>query len=163
MKKTINALLLAVSIILLDQLSKYYAMDWLIEAGAPIRLTSFLNLVLVFNQGISFGLLSQQDAGLFLIITTSLLVVALLIWLWRSQERWQQLALSMIIGGAIGNIIDRVRIGAVIDFVDIHLAGYHWPAFNLADSMIVIGVGILMWLNIRADEKTDKQEEKGEA
>lgn len=132
-------------VLVLDQLTK----NWIMvesEAGRlPITLFPFANLALVWNTGVSFGMFQYIEHGhLILTSLTSAFVVGLLIWLFRSKDIFEISALGLIIGGAIGNIWDRLRFGAVVDFLDFHIAGYHWPVFNIADSAICIGVGLLM-------------------
>ena len=127
-----------------DQLSKLWLIGVVQGAGGYIEVTGFFNLVMVWNRGISFGLLPSEGAGRWVLIgVTGAIVVALLVWLSRVTERWLALSLGLVIGGASGNIIDRVVYGAVADFFDMHAFGYHWPAFNIADSAIVIGVCML--------------------
>lgn len=136
----------AAGVVLLDQLTKYVARDALWEPERMVEVTSFLNLVPVENRGISFGLLeSESGFGPWLIGGLALVVaIALLVWMARTRRVLPALALGLVVGGALGNVIDRARLGWVIDFVDIHAAGYHWPAFNLADAGITIGVGLLL-------------------
>ena len=110
--------------------------------------TSFLNLVLVFNPGASFSFLA--DAGGWQKWFFVVLALGISFWLLgllhrHAQERLLPVALSLILGGAIGNVIDRLRFDAVVDFLDFHLAGYHWPAFNVADSAITVGVALMLW------------------
>lgn len=139
-------LALALLVLVLDQISK----TWVL---ANFRLmdrqtvTSFFNLVLVFNPGASFSFLA--DAGGWQ--KWFFVVLALVISLWllgllkkHAQERLMPAALSLILGGALGNVIDRLRFDAVVDFLDFHVAGYHWPAFNVADSSIFIGVALML-------------------
>lgn len=116
----------------------------------PRALLPVLNLVLVHNRGISFGLFAQMQPWMPLLLTigTSAIALALCFWLARATDRATCLALGLIIGGAIGNIIDRLRFGAVTDFLDFHWHAYHWPAFNLADSAIFMGVVILLLIGI---------------
>lgn len=118
------------------------------ETFKTVTLTPFLNFVMVWNKGISFGLLDAQagNNGLLslLLIASSLLIALLLIlWLALTPRKLTALALALIAGGALGNVIDRVRFGAVADFIDLHLGDRHWPAFNLADSCIVAGAVLL--------------------
>ncbi|MEM7046418.1 MAG: signal peptidase II [Pseudomonadota bacterium] len=126
-------------VFVLDQVSKAWAMGFL--QACPIcgqGLTPFFNLTLVSNYGISFGLLaSKADAWLFSLIVIVLTGV-LIWWTWRTTHG--RLFLGAVIGGAIGNLMDRLRLGYVVDFLDFHLAGWHWPAFNVADMAIVGGV-----------------------
>lgn len=130
----------------LDQITKVLAYGALWEPERQIEVTGFFNLVPVENRGISFGLLeSESGVGPWLIAGLAVLISGgLLVWLARAKRWLLGLALGLIVGGAIGNVIDRARLGWVIDFIDLHAAGYHWPAFNLADSGITIGVGLLL-------------------
>ena len=115
-------------------------------AETGIEVLPFFNLVLTFNRGVTFGLLAtDHPAGRWLLTLLAVAVVlGLGAWLVRARDRMQASALGLIIGGAIGNVVDRLRQGAVTDFLDFHVQGYHWPAFNLADSAIVIGVLLLI-------------------
>ncbi len=137
-------------VLLLDQWSKQVLLFDVGIAGRVIEVTSFFNLVMVWNHGVSFGLFAaDDDSRRWLLIAVALAICAVLCWLvWRQADRFQALAYGMIIGGAIGNVIDRIRFGAVADFFDVHLYGYHWPAFNIADSAIVIGVAMLLYDSI---------------
>jgi signal peptidase II len=134
-------LLIAAMVILLDQSSKALMQGVLDLAAQPIEVTPFFNLVMVWNRGVSFGMFDSGGAlapwllsGLALAV-----VVALLMWLRRADQWLTAIGLGMVIGGALGNVVDRIRLGAVVDFLDFHVAGYHWPAFNLADSAICVG------------------------
>lgn len=166
MNSKIQALLLCLCTMVLDQLSKWWVLEnfirpegevmsffaWLQNTERlgfnAIEITSYFNIVLVWNEGISFGLFSNFSDTALLLSGLSLVVsVILLIWLWRSDDKGLQLILGMIIGGALGNVIDRIRFGAVADFLDFHAAGLHWPAFNLADSAITVGVMLLLVKN----------------
>lgn len=110
-----------------------------------IEVFSFFNLVYVWNRGVSFGMFNQiESAQLILSILQGSIIFILLIWLYFNKNPRFTYALSLIIGGALGNLSDRIKHGAVADFLDFHIWGYHWPAFNLADSVIFIGVAILL-------------------
>jgi signal peptidase II len=144
----ILAILTITMVMLADQLSKWYMLEMVkIAERPPIEVTSFFNLVMVWNKGVSFGMLSQsQDWMPWLLIAVAIVISGILsVWLWRSQDRFISLALGLVIGGALGNVIDRVRFKAVADFFDFHMMGYHWPAFNIADSAICVGVALLLW------------------
>ena len=143
--------------VVLDQLSKWGMLSGLFGlpfwapdqkfAWAPgVEVTSFFNLVTVWNRGVSFGLFSNDSQmGPWLLSAMALAIsIALVIWLRKAETRWLATALGLVIGGAIGNVIDRMRLGAVYDFLDFHAFGYHWPAFNVADMTIFIGVGLLL-------------------
>jgi signal peptidase II len=133
----------AAAVVLLDQLSKAALLTMLDD---PVVVTPFLNLVVVWNRGVSFGMFDSTGAyGPWLLSGLALAVVAALLWwLRRVEQPFVAVALGLVIGGALGNVIDRVRFGAVFDFLDVHVAGYHWPAFNVADSAICIGAVLLL-------------------
>jgi len=139
-------LLFSLLLVVADQLTKILAMNTLLAGGKAIEVAPFLNLVVVWNRGVSFGLFSHDWAGAPWVLSAVAvaIVVLLCFWLARAQRRLTALALGAVIGGAIGNVIDRARFGAVYDFVDLHYAGWHWPAFNLADSAITLGVVALL-------------------
>ena len=133
-------------IIVLDQLTKFWVVSAL-KLGQSIELTGFLNLVFVYNPGAAFSFLS--DAGGWQRWFFVVLAIAVSGWLTflirqHAAERLLPLAATLILGGALGNVIDRIRFGAVVDFVDVHAAGWHWPAFNVADSAISAGVTLLI-------------------
>lgn len=134
--------------LLSDQLSKEWLIGVLNQRGnEPMTLTSFFNLVMVWNHGVSFGMLSEPGTQVrYFLIGVALVIVAIMgLWLYHCTTRWVAGAIGLVIGGAIGNVIDRIRFGAVADFFDFHLYGVHWPAFNIADASIFIGVALLVW------------------
>ena len=150
-------LALALLVLVLDQISK----GWVL---ANFRLmdrqivTSYFNLVLVFNAGASFSFLA--DAGGWQKWFFVALALGISLWLLsllrkHAQERLMPAALSLILGGAIGNVVDRLRFDAVVDFLDFHLAGYHWPAFNVADSAIFVGVALMLWHQFRFGKENE--------
>lgn len=130
-----------------DQASKQWVLLWFQKGGEPFSLTSFLNIILSGNQGISFGLL-KADSSLgvvLLIVVAAFLSLYLLKCLWQSRHGWSSFFYSLVLGGAMGNITDRILYKKVIDFIDFHVAGYHWYTFNMADCGVVIGVcGLLI-------------------
>lgn len=145
-QRTLGGLFISVLVIALDQWSK-----WLITTGFELYevrpITSWFNLVLVHNTGAAFSLL--QDAGWqrwFFVVLTSVVTIGLLVWLVRlGSNAWRLRAgIVLILGGAIGNLIDRVRLGYVVDFLDVYVNSWHWPAFNVADSAICCGVALLI-------------------
>lgn len=142
----------------LDQVTKVLVQLKLpLGSQAPL-IPGLLNLVHVRNKGAAFGLLSDwsaQFAWLFFVATTALVLVVLGYLLWRLPDgHWPAaLGYSLVLTGALGNLIDRVRLGEVVDFIDVYWGRYHWPAFNVADSLVCIGTAILVWVIIR-DEKT---------
>ena len=133
-------------LLILDQLTKVIAKNSLFE-GVSQPVTSFLNWTLVYNSGAAFSFLAQAG-GWQRWFFTSVGIIAALIMIWLIRKNSHQtifsLALSLVLSGAIGNVIDRIIYGAVVDFVDVHYMGWHWPAFNIADSAISIGVILLI-------------------
>jgi signal peptidase II len=141
-------LLLASAVVVLDQITKAIALETLAPGLPQVVFDDWLALTLVMNPGLAFGLLGSVPAA-WRWVVAALSVVALLV-LARVALRvlptggWPgRLAIGLIFGGAVGNLIDRARFGAVVDFVDVHWRGWHWPAFNVADSAISIGVVLL--------------------
>ena len=134
-------------IILLDQASKQLVENSLLVFES-VSLLPFLNLTLVYNEGAAFSFLSDQGGWqrwLFVLLAGAVTLV-LLFWLrrLRNTELWLAVALSLIIGGAVGNLLDRLLFGHVIDFIDIYYRQWHWPAFNVADSAISVGVVLIL-------------------
>ncbi len=147
--------LLAALVILLDQWTKVLAED-LLRYGEPRVVTGFFNFTLLYNKGAAFSMLS--DAGgwqhwLFSVIAAVVSVV-LAVWLYRLPRtaRLEPFALALVLGGAIGNLIDRLRLGHVVDFIQLHYRELYWPAFNLADSAITLGAGLLILLMLRRSD-----------
>ncbi|HEC06183.1 MAG TPA: lipoprotein signal peptidase [Thiolapillus brandeum] len=145
-------LLLALLVLVLDQASK----AWVMAVFQPYEVLPVLpvfNLTLVFNEGAAFSFLSNAGGWQrwFFVGLTSLISLGLLVWLLRlkASERLTGLALALILGGALGNLVDRLRLGKVTDFLDFHWQGWHWPAFNLADSAITLGVMLMLLVSFR--------------
>lgn len=140
--------LLAAAIVLAaDQASKYWIVNVLdLPSLGSVELLSWLNLTMVWNQGVTFGLLRQGSAtGTYVLAGVSMLVVCfLLTWMARAERVLLAVALGAVAGGAIGNVLDRLRFGRVVDFIHAHAFGYSWYVFNVADAAIVCGVGILI-------------------
>lgn len=144
-----RGLVVAALVAIADQLSKAWLL-WLFAERQPVErmmpVTGFFNLVLTWNRGMSFGLFNNDatlNALIFTVIAAAI-VTGLVIWLRRAQEPLIAVAIGLVIGGAIGNVVDRLVRGAVVDFLDFHLGGWHWFAFNLADAAICIGVGLMV-------------------
>lgn len=140
------ALSLAAIVLLLDQASKWIILGLFAQPPLFVEVTGFFNLVLAYNYGVSFGILNTESAWKPWALSALALVIVgiLLFWLRREQQRWFSIGVGLVIGGALGNVIDRLRLGAVVDFLDFHLGTWHWPAFNVADSAVVTGVVILL-------------------
>jgi signal peptidase II len=137
--------LAAAAVLVLDQLSKWAMIGLLAGRPDSIEVVPFFNLVMVWNRGVSFGLFNTGLSQPWIFVATALVMVAALaVWLVRVSSHWIAVPLGLIIGGALGNVLDRLRFGAVADFLDFHLGAAHWPAFNVADSAITVGVGLLL-------------------
>ncbi|MBO38024.1 MAG: signal peptidase II [Rhodospirillaceae bacterium] len=150
-------MLLSILTIFFDQLSKWWILNVIMVPANTIPVTQFFNLVLVHNRGASFGIFSDAPgwASIALIVFAIIISIMLAIWMWQAQETLLSVALGLVIGGAIGNVIDRIRFGAVVDFLDFHAGGWHWPAFNVADSAITLGVILLILDSLKTkSEKT---------
>ena len=135
----------AFALVVVDQIVKVLVLQWL-RSGEVVEVTPFFNLVMVWNRGVSFGLFAHEAEVMPYVLSgvAVAISVALLVWLARAERRWIAAAIGLVVGGAVGNVIDRLRFGAVADFFDVHVAGWHWPAFNVADAAIVVGVGMIL-------------------
>lgn len=138
-------LLLVSSILLLDQFTKYLAIQFLAPYRV-IKILPFLNLVYVENTGTAFGLFRSLGSAFF-ILTASVATLVIAYLMLKDSKNW--FAYSLIIGGALGNITDRLFRGYVIDFVDLYLGNFHWPAFNIADTAISIGMVLFIYRSIK--------------
>lgn len=138
--------MIAALALVLDQASKTWILESVMQPPRVIEITPFFNIVLTWNRGVSFGMFNNHSAyGPYLLTGLAIvIIIALSVWLWRATTRTSVLALGLIIGGAIGNVVDRVLYGAVVDFLDVHAFGYHWPAFNVADSAVCVGAAMLV-------------------
>ena len=140
-------ILVAIPVILLDQATKWWILNEVMAPPRTIPITDFFNIVLVWNRGVSFGMFGTDSPwGPVLLSALALIISAcLVIWLRRVEDRFLAAAIGLVLGGALGNVIDRLQYGAVADFLDFHAFGYHWPAFNVADSAITVGVVLLLY------------------
>jgi signal peptidase II len=131
-------------VVALDQLSKWQMMR--LMPAKVVEVTGFFNFVQVCNTGISFGLMPGESTLKPWILSAfaAAVVIGLLIWVRRKDSLLLMAGSGLVVGGALGNVVDRLRLGCVIDFIDVHAAGWHWPAFNLADSAITVGVALLL-------------------
>lgn len=134
-----------------DQLSKWFVLNRLeLDDVGQIELLTVgpfgLDLTMVWNRGVTFGMLTGESSWHQIALSVLALAVAafLLRWMARAENRLTAVALGAVVGGAVGNVIDRLRFGAVVDFVDVHGWGWHWYVFNLADAAIVLGVSALV-------------------
>ena len=173
-------LIMSACIVLADQISKWVVVEHVIrpalygESGssffqwygnplqitqnAAIQINSFFNIVMAWNTGVSFSMFNQiGDWGPYILTTIALgITLTFCYWLVRAKHPVYAFGYALVIGGALSNIIDRLRFGAVIDFLDVHAYGYHWPAFNVADCAIVAGIGLLIIVSLSFDLK-DKE------
>jgi signal peptidase II len=134
-------------------------------AGEVREVTPFFNLVLMYNTGAAFSFLAGAGGWQRWFFTAITIVIsAAIVYMLRKPQRGRTvpLALALVLGGALGNLYDRITLGHVVDFVQLHAAGYYWPAFNVADSAITIGVALLIWDSLRpgADASESAPQEK---
>lgn len=142
------AAIIVVLIIIIDQYTKFLVLTKVNED--PLVILPFFNIVSVWNKGISFGILSHTQYSNILFFCIATLIVSILVYLSFKDKGKNILPYGLIIGGGIANIIDRINYGAVFDFLDFHIGKYHWPAFNIADSAIFIGIVFLL-LNLKEE------------
>jgi len=145
-----------------DQLSKWYILK---NYDSPLkidRITSFFNILLAWNRGVSFSFFA--DGGDYtpyiLSLLTAVITLGIIIWIFREKDFYNRLFLAMIAGGALGNLTDRIRFKAVIDFLDFYVGEYHWPAFNVADSAISVGAILFLVYSYMKNSKTKESERK---
>ena len=139
-----TGLLVVLVTVFLDQCSKLWVLNSFVP-GEAISVTPFFNLVLVFNPGAAFSFLADHAGWQrWFLSVIALAISGWIIWQLRQMRSWSWLGFGMalIMGGALGNLIDRLWLGMVIDFIDIHAAGWHWPAFNIADSAVCVGAAL---------------------
>ena len=144
-------LAIAIVVLLLDQLSKWSALNNL-QMGVPEPVLPFMNWLLLFNPGAAFSFLAQGSGWQRWFFTIlGLVASAYIIWLLNKSQSDKLLcvALSLILGGALGNVLDRMMYGAVVDFIDLYYGSWHWPAFNVADSAICVGAALIIWGELR--------------
>jgi lipoprotein signal peptidase len=152
-----QGLIIALVVFIADQLSKYFMLAVVnIDERPPITLTPFLDIVMVWNRGVSFGMFAGNAPGqaLFLILLAVVIVAFLVTWLARGPGWLASRGIGLVIGGALGNVADRMLHGAVADFFYFHLGPYYWPAFNVADAAICIGVALLCLDSMLSREKS---------
>ncbi|MBR4860219.1 MAG: signal peptidase II [Alphaproteobacteria bacterium] len=160
MKKYLIIISIIVSTLFLDQISKGFLL-YLITGGVPLsgsawdvvpfpymmtNVFDFFNIVFTWNPGTSFSMFRAlgESAPLVMIVAISFVIGGILYYLFARAKKYEIVPLALVCGGALGNLVDRIRFGAVIDFLDFHVGGWHWPAFNVADVCIVVGVGLYL-------------------
>ena len=157
-------LIIAPLLLVLDQLSKLYIDRNFLLGESVTVFKNFFHITYIRNKGAAFGILSGSPWRVPFFVTIGVIACVALLWYLystRAEQKLLQTALVMVFAGAIGNIIDRVRLSEVIDFIDVHWYQYHWPAFNIADSAITVGVG-LMILDLWREERRLKKAKRPE-
>ena len=153
-------LILALVLFITDQVSKILIRNFVLAHDGHIEVFPFFNLVYVWNYGVSFGMFqSETNMGVLILIAIAAIITALFaVILVRAENMTTAIGCGVIIGGSCGNIVDRIWHVAVYDFLDFHAFGYHWPAFNIADSCVVIGIAIIaydsLFLSPKSEQKT---------
>lgn len=141
--------LFIVFLLFIDQITKLYFIDFITPIRGVYEVNPVLNFVHVWNRGVSFGMFSSFIYSNILFLFLSMLItLALIFLLFKEDTSLYSVSYSLIIGGAIGNMLDRARYGGVFDFIDFHMFGYHWPAFNMADSFIFVGAFIFLYCSL---------------
>ncbi|MDY0185412.1 MAG: signal peptidase II [Desulfuromonadaceae bacterium] len=147
-KRRYGLLLLACLVVVpLDQWTKYLVTQHFELYQSRTIVQHYLNLVYVQNSGAAFGIFADSAIRVPFLSAIAILAIAVIVWILprlEPQQRWLRLGLVLVLPGALGNLIDRLRFGAVIDFIDVHWYQYHWPAFNVADSAITLGVACML-------------------
>ncbi len=161
MKKTPLIFLISSAVIILDIITKKMIISN-IGPGDVIDIFPFLRIVFVKNTGAAFGMFASLG-NTFFIVVTLLAIVFIILYLRSISKGLEQLALSLILGGAIGNFIDRVTVGDVTDFIDFYIGTWHWPAFNVADSALTVGITIFIFANLFCKCKDDEAHSEGSA
>ena len=147
MRSGVLSALIVAGVIVLDAATKQWARTAFGE-GVPIEVTTFFSLTLSYNRGVAFGLLSTTSTAVVAAVSGAITVLFGW-WWWREKNSLARIGLSLIVGGAVANLADRLARGAVTDFLDAHAAGLHWPTFNLADAALTIGVLLLLAVSLR--------------
>ena len=140
-------LAIAIEVVFADQITKWFAQQFLV-LGESYPITRFLNWYLVYNPGAAFSFLADAAGWQrWFFIIFGIVAAVVIVWIIKKNQSDRLLcwSLALILGGAIGNVIDCLHFGAVLDFIDVHYAGWHWPAFNLADSAITLGALLIIW------------------
>ena len=156
MRQFKEAFLISFIVVVLDQITKYLAINY-INPYDSIKIFPFLHLVIVTNKGAAFGVFKHIGSSFF--IAASVIAIIFMIYLMiRGKE--DRLGLSLILGGAIGNLIDRILYGQVVDFIDLSIGKYHWPAFNIADSALSVGVTIILLTHLLKTMEAKRSKKK---
>ena len=138
--KKFYLLIFLILVVLVDQISKNFIQNYMLNNFSEIEIFPFLKLTLVYNSGIAFGMLNELGKLMPTIFAFIAILIALLILIWSIYNKKYYIVMGLIAGGAVGNALDRFRNQAVVDFIDIYWKNYHWPTFNIADISISLGV-----------------------
>jgi len=161
MMKLYSSLGIAFVVLVLDLASKYWV-ESALQFGEQIPVTSFFNLVLTYNPGAAFSFLSEQSGWQRWFLSGIAAIAAIIIVFLLNKYQHEKLfcwSLSLILGGAIGNLYDRIMLGHVVDFLDFYVGTYHWPAFNIADSAIFVGTVLMIYDSFKNKKEPQKQAE----
>ncbi len=142
-------------VVIIDQVSKFFVRQKVRLYSQKVIIPHFLNLVHIKNKGIAFGIFNSQGMMSYLLVIISLFAVGFIIYLIITEKKkdfFMSLSLGMILGGAIGNLLDRVCFGEVTDFIDVHVRNFHWPAFNVADMAITTGATLALFLMMKSND-----------
>lgn len=153
MRKGLFAAVVSSSVVLLDYITKK-TIETYVQPHEVINVLPFLRIVNIKNTGAAFGILSDLSNNIFIFVSIAA-IIFIVIYMLRTFKRLEIFSLSLILGGAIGNLIDRVTIGKVIDFIDFSVGEWHWPAFNVADSSLSIGIILFLLASIKQRKHTD--------
>ena len=139
-------------ILAFDQVTKYLVLE---NITKPVIITPFLNFILAFNKGVSFSLFSFDKKSMTWLLTIIIVLITgyFIKWMFETKQQFMKYCLALICSGSVGNLIDRFRYGAVVDFIDFHVGFHHWPTFNIADSAICIGAVSLLVYSFVAKEQ----------
>jgi signal peptidase II len=156
----LKGILIAILVTTLDQAHKYYMIEILDIANNEYAVTSFFHMVMVWNHGISFGMFQNPGDGKYILIVLALAICGImLVWLKNSSDKLSMWAIGFIIGGAIGNVIDRLNYGAVADFFYFHYQNFGWPAFNIADIAVFLGAAMICIQSIFFNDEAKPDED----
>ncbi len=150
MSKYKTMILISAVVVILDQLTKFLIMEWMPIHKSVVIIPGFLDITHLHNSGVAFGMFSDSPSDIKQLLLTSLSVIAVgvLFYLYHQTNkmyRFMMAGFALLLGGALGNLIDRIFMGEVVDFIDVYIGDLHWPAFNIADSAITVGIAILIY------------------
>lgn len=163
-ERNIMLYLIALAVLMADQITKLMILSTL-TPGAYLPVMPGVNLVLTYNKGISFSLLDNLGSmGPWILTAAALIICAGIVWyMHREKNTWVQVGFALILGGALGNMIDRMRFGGVVDFIDVYYRAWHWPAFNVADTAICLGAAWVVATGLFSQKKNEKEKENTHA